>query len=185
MGIPVGPDTARSRTMASATDFLEVGFQNIISSRTVTTNQAMSQTVKFRKTKLKCTKPTSRESAADAIGRDLAVSGPTGIPNFGTLRHWIHNPREVTEDVRQILQRFMNVDLGTVSQKCIQRLDRGANPRTVAQKITQGIHPKTTLMRLDQGANLGPVSQKCIRIALTRLNRGANPGLVSQNCIPT
>ena len=51
----------------------------------------------------------------------------------------------------------MNADPRTVSQKGIQRLDRGANPRTVAQKCTQGIHPKTILIQLDRGANPGLV----------------------------
>ena len=55
-------------------------------------------------------------------------------PYLGTLRRWIHIPREVTEAVRQILQRLMNADTGTVSQKVIQRLDQGANLRTVSQK---------------------------------------------------
>ena len=145
----------------------------------------MCQTMKFRRTKGKRTKPTSRKSAADAIGRDLAVSGPNRIPHLVTFRHWIHNPREVTEAVSQILQRLMNADPGTVSQKCIQRLDRGANPRTADQKCTQRIHSKTALIRLDWGANPEIVSQKCIRPALTLLDRGANPGLVFRNCIPT
>ena len=60
------------------------------------------------------------------------------------------------------MQRLINVDPGNVSQNGIQRLDRGANPRTVAQKCTQGIHPKTALIWLDWGANSGLVSQKCI-----------------------
>ena len=97
----------------------------------------MYQTMKFQRTKGKHTKPTSRKSAADAIGRDLAVSRPNEIPHLGTLRHWIHNPIEVTEVVHQILQRLMNVDPGTVSQKGIQWLDQGANPRTVSQKCSQ------------------------------------------------
>ena len=141
--------------------------------------------MKFRRTKVKYTKPTSIKSAADAIDRDLEVSGPDGSPHLGTLLHWIHNPREVTEDVHQILQRIMNADPGTVSQKGIQWLDRGANPRTVAQKFTQGIDPKTAYIGLDWGANPGLVSQKCTQNALTRLDWGANPGLVSQNFIPT
>ena len=116
--------------------------------------------------------------------------GPSGIrPNWsrhlGTLCRWINNPREVTEDVRQILQRLMNAGPGTVSQKGIQRIDRGANPRTVSQKYTQVIHTKTALLRLDRGGNPGIVSPKCIPTALTRLDWGANPGLVSQKCIPT
>ena len=143
----------------------------------------MCQTIEFRRTKGKRTKPTSRKSAADAIGRDLAVSRPNGCPYLGTLRHWIHNPIEVTEAVRKILQWLLNADPGTVYQKFIQRLDRGANPRTVAQKYTQGIHPKTALIRLVRGANPGLVSQKCIQTALIWLDRSANPGLVSQKCI--
>ena len=122
----------------------------------------MCQTMKFRKTKGKRTEPTSRKSAADSIGRDLAVSGLNGSPHIGILCHWIHNPREVTEAVRQILQRLMNAYTGTLSQKGIQQLDQGANPRTVAQKCTQGIHPKTALIWLDRSANPGLVSQKCI-----------------------
>ena len=114
--------------------------------------------MKLQRTKGKHTKPTSRKSAADAIGRDLAVSGPNGSPHLGTLRHWIHKPIEVTESVRQILQRLMNADTGTVSQKGIQRLDQGANPRTVAQKSTQGIYPKTSLIWFDRSANPGLVS---------------------------
>ena len=161
------------------------GFQNIIASRTVTTKQAMLQTMKFWRTKGKRTKPTSIKSAADAIGQDLAVYGLNGNPHLGTLRHCIHNPREVTEAVRQILQRLMNVDPGNVSQKGIQWLYRGANPRTVAQKCTQGIHPKTALIRLYWGANSGLVSQKCIQTSITQLDRGANPGLVSRNYNPT
>ena len=74
----------------------------------------------------------------------------------------------------------MNVDPGTVSQKGIQQLDRGTNPRTVAQKCTQVIHPKTALIWLDRSANPGLMSQKCIRTALLWLYRSANPGLVSQ-----
>ena len=81
----------------------------------------MCQTMKFWRAKGKRTKPTSRKSAADAIGRDLAVSGPNGSPHLGTLCHWIYNPIEVTEDVRQILQRLMNADPGNVSQKVIQQ----------------------------------------------------------------
>ena len=135
------------------------GFQNIIASRTVNTKQAMCQTMKFRRTKGKRTKPTSRKSAADAIGRDLAVYGTNGSPHLGNLRHWIHKPIEVTESVRQILQRLMNADPGTVSQKGIQQLDRGANPRTVSQKCTQVIHPKTALIWLDWSSNPGLVSQ--------------------------
>ena len=65
--------------------------------------------------KRKAYKPTSRKSAADAIGRDLAVSGPNGSPHLGTLCHWIYNPIEVTEAVRQIIQWLMNTDPGTVS----------------------------------------------------------------------
>ena len=122
--------------------------------------------MKFHRTKGKHTEPTSRKSEADAIGRDLAVSGPNWSPHLGTLRHWIYNPIEVTEAVRQILQRLMNADPGTVYQKGIQRLDQGSNPRTVAQKCTQGIHPKTALIWLDRSANPGLVSQKCIQIAL-------------------
>ena len=162
--------------------------------------------MKFLRAKGKRTKPTSRKSAADTIGRELAVSGPNGSPHLGTLLQWIYNPIEVTEAVRQILKRLMNADPGTVSQKGIQWLDQGANPRTVAQKCTNGIHPKTALIWLDRSANPGLVSQKCIRIALIwldrgenlelvsqkciriaiiLLDRGANPGLVSQNCIPT
>ena len=97
--------------------------------------------MKLRRTKGKRTKPISIKSAADAIGQDLAVSGPNGSPHLGTLRHWIHNPKEVTEAVSKILQRLLNADPGNVSQKDIQRLDWGANPRTVAQKFSQGIHP--------------------------------------------
>ena len=141
--------------------------------------------MKFQREKIKCTKPTKRKSAADAIGWYLAVYGPNGSPHLGTLRRWIHNPREVTEDVRQILQRLINADPGTVSQKGIQRLDWGANPRTAAQKFTQVIHPKTALIRLDRGANPGLVSQKFIITTLIWLYRGANPGLVSLNYIPT
>ena len=162
-----------------------VGFQKIIASRTVTTKQAMCLTMKFQRTKGKHTKPTSRKSAADAIGRDLAVSGPNGSPHLGTLRHWIHNPIDVTEDVRQILQRLMNADPGPVSQKGIKRLDLGANPRTEAQKFTQGIHPKTALLWLDRDANPGLVSQKCIWTTRTWLYRGADSELVSRKCIPT
>ena len=162
-----------------------VYLQNNIASRTVTTKQAMCQTMKFRKTKVQSTKPTSIKSAADAICQDQAVSGPNGSPHLGTLHHWIHNPIEVTEAVHQILQQLINADTGTVSQKGIQRLDRGANRRTVAQKFTQGIHPKTALIWLDQGANPGLVSQKCTQTALTCLDRGKNPGLVSRNCTPT
>ena len=106
----------------------------------------MYQTMKFQRTKGKRTKPTSRKFAADAIGWDLAVSVQNGSPQPGTLRHCIYNPIEVTEAVHQILQRLMNADPGTVSKKGIQRLDQGANPRTVAQKCTQGIHPKTALI---------------------------------------
>ena len=124
----------------------------------------MYQTMKIWRAKGKRTKSTLRKSVANAIGRDLAVSDLDGSPHFGTLRCWIHNPREVTEAVRQMLQRLMNADTGTVPPKGIQWLDRGANPRTVAQKCTQVIHPKTALIWLDQSAN---------------------PGLVSQNCIPT
>ena len=113
------------------------GFQNIIDSRTVTTKQAICQTMNFRRTKVKHTKPTSRKTAADAIGRDLAVSIPNGIPHLGTLRHWIQNPREFAEVVHQILQKLMNADPETVSQKGIQWLDQGANPRTVSQKCSQ------------------------------------------------
>ena len=98
----------------------------------------MCQTMNFMRTKGKRTKPTSRKSAADAIGWDLVVSGPNRSPHLGTLRHWIHNPREVTEAVRQILQRFINAVAGTVSQKGIQRIDWGANPRTVSQKMHSG-----------------------------------------------
>ena len=145
----------------------------------------MCQTMKFRRTKVKRTKPTSRKSAADAIGRYLGVSGPHGSLHLGTLCHWIHNTIEVTEAVHQILKRLMNVDPGTVSQKGIQRLYRGANTRTIAQKCTQGIYPKTALIWLDRGANPGLVSQKYIRSALIGLDRGANPGLVSRNYIPT
>ena len=166
----------------------------------------MCQTMKFRRTKGKRTKPNSIKSAADAICPDIAVSGPNGIPHLGTLCHWIHNPIEVTEAVCQILQQLMNADPGTVSQKGIERFDWGASPRAVAQKCTQGIYPKTALIWLDhsanlglvsqkciltaliwldQGENTGLVSQKCIRIALIRLDRSANPGLVSRNCIPT
>ena len=145
----------------------------------------MCQKMKFRRAKVKRKKPTSRKSADDAMGRDLAVSGPNGSPHLGTLRRWIHTPREGTKDLRQILQRLINADPGTVSQKGIQRLDRGVNPRTVAQKCTQGIHPKTSLLQLYRGANPGLVSQKCILTALTWLYRGANPGLVSRYCIPT
>ena len=145
----------------------------------------MCKTMKFLRTKGKRTKPTTRKSAADAIGRDLAVSGPNGSSHLGTLRHWIHNPREVTEAIRQKLQRLMNADPGTVSQKGIQRLYRGANQRTVTQKCTQAIYPKTALIRLDRGANPGIVSQQFNRTALTRLDWGAKPGLVSQNFIPT
>ena len=68
----------------------------------------------------------------------------------------------VTESVRQILQRLMHADPGTVSQKGIQWLYWGANPGTVAQKCTQGVHPKTALILLDWGANTGLVSQKSI-----------------------
>ena len=143
----------------------------------------MCQTMNFKRTKGKRTKPTSRKYAADAIGRDLAVSGPNGSPHLGTLRHWIYNPIEVTEAVRQILKRLINADPGTVSQKGIQRLDHDANPRTVAQKCTQGIHPKPALIWLDWSTNPGLVSQKCIKIAIIWLDRGANTGLVSQKCI--
>ena len=136
--------------------------QNIIASKTVTTKQAMCQTMKFRRKKGQRTKPTSRKYAADAIGQGLVVSGPNRSPHLGTLRHWIHNPIEVTEALRQILQQLMNADLGPVSQKGIQRLDRGENPRTVAQKYTQGIHSKNALIWLDRSANPGLVSQKCI-----------------------
>ena len=145
----------------------------------------MCHTIKFRRTKGNCKKPTSRKSSADAIGRDLAVSGINGSPQFGTLCHCIQNPREVREAVRHILQRLIDADPGTVFQKCIQWLNRDENPRTVAQKCTQGIHPKTALIRLDRDRNPGLVSQKCIGTALTRLYQGANPGLVSRNCIPT
>ena len=54
----------------------------------------------------------------------------------------------------------MNTNPETVYQKVIQRLDQGANPRTVAQKCTQGIHPKTAQIMLDWGVNPGLVSQK-------------------------
>ena len=124
--------------------------------------------MKFRRTKGKRTKPTSIKSAADAIGWDLAVSGPNGSPHLGTLRHWIHNTREITEALHQILQQLMHADPGNVSQKGIQRLDWGENQRTVAQKLTQGINPKSAIIRLDRGANPGLVSQKCIRTSLTR-----------------
>ena len=126
----------------------------------------MCQTMKFRRTKVKCTKPTSRKSSADAIGWDLAVYGPNGSPHIGILCHWIHNSIEVTEAVRQILQRLMNADTGSVSQKGIQRLDRGANLRTVAQKCTQGVHPKTALICLDWSANPGIVSQNASKLHL-------------------
>ena len=139
--------------------------------------------MRFRSNKGKRTKPTSRKSAADAIGRDLAVSGCYGRPHIGILRHLICNPIEVTETVSQILQRLMNADPGTVSPKDIQRLDWGENPRTLAQRCTQGIHPKTALIWLDRSANPGLVSQKCIRTALIWLYWGADPGLVSQKCI--
>ena len=79
----------------------------------------------------------------------------------------------------------MDADPGTVSQKGIQRLDWGANPRTVAQKRTQEIHPQNALIWLDRVENPGLLSQKCIRTALTRLDQGANPGLVYQNFTPT
>ena len=55
-----------------------------------------SQTMKLRRTKGKRTKPTSRKSVADAIGRDLALNDPNESPQLGTVRHWIHNPIEVT-----------------------------------------------------------------------------------------
>ena len=145
----------------------------------------MCQTMKLWWAKGKCTKPTSIKSAADAIGRDLAVSGPNGIPHLGNLRRWTHNPSEVTKDVRQIIKRLMNADTVTVPQKGVQRLDRGENPRTLAQKCTQEIHLKTALIRLDRGANPGLVSPKRILTVLIRLDRGENPGLVSRNCIPT
>ena len=77
----------------------------------------MCQTMKFLRAKGKRTKPTSRKSAADAIGWDLAVSCLNGSPHLGTLRHWINNPREVTEAVRQIIKQLMNADPGNVSQK--------------------------------------------------------------------
>ena len=118
--------------------------------------------MKFRKTKGKRTKPTSRKYAADALGRDIAASDRNVSPHLGTLRHWIHNPIEVTEAVLKILKQLMNADPGNVSQKGIQWLYQGANPRTVAQKCTQGVHPKTALILLDWGANPGLVNQKYI-----------------------
>ena len=60
----------------------------------------------------------------------------------------------------------MNAYPGTVSYKGIQRLNCGANPRTVAQKCTQEIHPKTALIWLDQGSNPGLVSQNASKLHL-------------------
>ena len=113
-------------------------FKKYIASRTVTTKQAMCQTMKFRRTKGKRTKPTSRKSAADAIGRDLSASGPNGSPHLGTLCHWIHNPIEVTEDISQILQRLLNADPGTVSQKMHSTVRLGCKSKDCTSKMHSG-----------------------------------------------
>ena len=113
----------------------------------------MCQTIKVWNAKGKRKKPTSRKSAADAIGWDLAASGPNGSPHLGTLRHWIHNPIEVTEAVCQIPQRLMNVDPAIVSQKRHSAVRLGCKSRARCPKM----HPKwtyTVILGCETGASV-------------------------------